>query len=140
MLIFALIVTFGVGRRFFPNTARRPLDLWYKLYDNIDVPIDEIEWDSKKAQVNLEKHGVSFETAQYVFSDPNRIWRFDRSESNASGEDRWQTIGQVGETLLVVHTERGEAKRLIMARLATKAERRSYNGYYQIDGKGWAEA
>ena len=31
-------------------------------------------------------------------------------------------------------------KRLISARLATKAERRAYNGYYQIDGSGWNKA
>ena len=104
------------------------------------MPIDGIEWDSKKARINLEKHGVSFETAQYIFSDPDRLLRFDRSESSTSGEERWQTIGQVGETLLVVHAEKGATKRLIMARLATKAERRSYNGYYQIDGKGWTKA
>ena len=104
------------------------------------MPIDGVEWDSKKAQINLKNHGVSFETAQYIFSDPQRLWRLDQSESNTSGEERWQTLGQVGETLLVVYTERGEAKRLIMARLATKAERRSYNGYYQIDGKGWTKA
>ena len=104
------------------------------------MPIDGIEWDSKKARINLEKHGVSFETAQYVFSDPQRLWRLDRSESNTSGEERWQTLGQVEETLLVVYTEREAAKRLIMARLATKAERRSYYGYYHIDGKGWTKA
>jgi len=110
------------------------------MYDNTDVPMDGIEWNSEKARTNLEKHGVSFETAQYIFSDPDRLCRFDRSEHNTSGEERWQTLGQVGETLFVVYTERKEAKRLIMARLATTAARRSYNGYHQIDGKGWAEA
>jgi uncharacterized DUF497 family protein len=104
------------------------------------MPTDGIEWDSEKAHANLKKHGVSFETAQYVFSDPQRLWRIDRSEGNISGDERWQTLGQVGETLLVVYAERETAKRLIMARLATKAERRSYNGYYQIDGKGWTKA
>ena len=29
---------------------------------------------------------------------------------------------------------------IISARLADKNDRRSYNGYYQIDGKGWAKA
>jgi uncharacterized DUF497 family protein len=42
--------------------------------------------------------------------------------------------------LLVVYTEKENTKRLIMARLATKAERRSYNGYYKINGKGWTKA
>jgi uncharacterized DUF497 family protein len=30
----------------------------------------KIEWDPKKAKSNLEKHGVSFEEAATVLSDP----------------------------------------------------------------------
>jgi uncharacterized DUF497 family protein len=45
-----------------------------------------------------------------------------------------------GKVLFAVYTERGERKRIISARLANKAERRSYNGHYQIDGKGWSKA
>jgi uncharacterized DUF497 family protein len=104
------------------------------------MPIDGIEWDSEKARINLLKHHVSFETAQYVFSDPERLERYDQSENNTSGEERWQTLGTVEDMLFVVHSETGMAKHLITARLATKAERKSYNGYYQIDGKGWAKA
>jgi uncharacterized DUF497 family protein len=104
------------------------------------MPIDGIEWDSKKARINLEKHGVSFETAQYVFSDTERLWRLDQSESNTSGEERWQTLGKVGKVLFVVYTERGKKNHIISARLADKNDRRSYNGYYQIDGKGWTKA
>ena len=39
------------------------------------MPIDGIEWDNKKARLNIETHRVSFETAQYVFSDPERLER-----------------------------------------------------------------
>jgi uncharacterized DUF497 family protein len=42
--------------------------------------------------------------------------------------------------LFVVYTERGEETRLVTAREAEKHERRSYNGYYYIDGKGWTKA
>ena len=121
------------------DPEERWLDKEYKKYDNIDMPIDGIEWDSEKARLNLQKHHVSFETAQYIFSDPERLERYDRSESNTSGEERWQTLGVVEDTLFVVYTETNTAKRLITARLATKAERKSYNGYYQIDGEGWAK-
>jgi uncharacterized DUF497 family protein len=38
---------------------------------------------------------------------------------------------------MVVYTEIGETKKIIPARLTGKAERRSYHGCYQIDGKGW---
>jgi len=110
------------------------------MYDNIDMPVNGIEWDSKKASINLEKHGVSFETAQYVFSDPERLERLDRSEGNTSGEERFQTLGMVGKVLFIVYTEHGKSKHIISARLADKNDRRSYNGYYQIDGKGWTKA
>ena len=29
-------------------------------------------WDDSKAACNIEKHGVSFELATYVFGDPTR--------------------------------------------------------------------
>jgi len=64
----------------------------------------------------------------------------DRSENNTSGEERWQTLGMAGKVLFAVYTERGEKKRIISARLANKAERRSYNGNYQFDGLGWSKA
>ena len=100
-----------------------------------------IEWDEDKNEKNKREHkGLGFEVAQYVFTDPERLERFDRSEENTSDEERWQTLGKVGTVLCVVYTERGKNKRIITARLASKAERRSYNGYYQIDGHGWSKA
>jgi uncharacterized DUF497 family protein len=104
------------------------------------MKLDGIEWDENKAVENFIKHKVSFETAQYVFFDPEKLERYDRSESNTSGENRWQVVGKVEDTLLVVYEDKTTEKRLITARLATKAERRSYNGYYRIDGKGWTRA
>jgi uncharacterized DUF497 family protein len=101
------------------------------------MPLPGIEWDEEKNEINKNLHRIAFEDAQYIFSDPARLERPDRSEGNTSGEERLQTLGMVGKVLFVAYTERGENKRLIMARLATKAERRSYNGYYQINGSGW---
>ncbi|GHV50943.1 hypothetical protein AGMMS49579_05370 [Spirochaetia bacterium] len=100
-----------------------------------------IEWDEDKNEQNKRDHeGLGFELAQYVFADPERLERLDRSEGNTSGEERWQAIGMYGKVMFTVYTERGENKRIISARLAEKAERRSYHGYYNIDGKGWAKA
>ena len=99
-----------------------------------------IEWDEEKNIRNKQEHHLSFETAQYVFADPERLERLDQSEENRSGEVRWQTLGLVRKILFVVYSENGENKRIISARVAEKDERRSYNGYYQIDGKGWAKA
>jgi uncharacterized DUF497 family protein len=99
-----------------------------------------IVWDEGKNADNKLRHRISFEVAQYVFADPERIERLDRSESNTSGETRWQTIGRVEKLFFVVYTERGEETRLITARAAEKPERRSYNGYYRIDNQGWSKA
>ena len=83
-----------------------------------------VVWDKKKAALNRQKHGVEFEDAALVFADENRIERYD--DEHSQDEDRWQVIGEVGEVLFVVYTERGEAFRLITARMATPAERRIY--------------
>jgi uncharacterized DUF497 family protein len=100
-----------------------------------------IEWDDDKNETNKREHeGLGFELAQLVFADPNRLERLDRSKHNTSGEERWQTLGMAGKVFFVVYTERGESKRIISARLANKAERRSYYGNYQIDGAGWSKA
>jgi uncharacterized DUF497 family protein len=69
----------------------------------------------------------------------------DRPErKNISGEERWQSLGMAEGVVFVVCTEREvegvNETRLITARLANKTERRSYNGYYRIDNKGWSKA
>ena len=110
------------------------------MYYTLFVEERRIVWDENKNIDNKLKHKIGFEDAQYVFADPDRIERLDRSESNKSGETRWQTIGKVGALLFVVYAESGEDTRIVSAREALKHERRSYNGYYQIDGKGWTEA
>jgi uncharacterized DUF497 family protein len=100
-----------------------------------------VEWDDDKNEANKWDHeGLDFELAQLVFADSNRLERIDRSKENRSGEECWQTLGMAGRVPFVVHTERGERKRIISALLTNKAERRGYNGHYQIDGKGWSKA
>jgi len=87
-------------------------------------------WDSQKNNINMKKHGISFEEAQEVFQDPLHLSildiRFDYFE------ERWITIGQtrIGKLTVVAHlffTERGEEViRIISAREATANERRQY--------------
>ena len=100
----------------------------------------EIEFDPEKAIINFKTHKIRFETASLVFTDPERIERRDDSESNTEGEERWQTLGMVKKVLFVVYTERGEKTRIISARAATKAEKRSYHGHDDYNRKGWAKA
>ena len=88
------------------------------------------EWDDKKAEINCRKHGIRFEEAALVFDDPLCVSEQDRVEG---GEQRWQTIGMIGDCLLllVAHTVRFEDEdieivRIISARRADRKERRRY--------------
>lgn len=88
------------------------------------------EWDPAKAESNLRKHHVSFETATRVFADPFAVVKQDRIEN---GEHRWQTLGIVEGylLLLVAHTIRDdedgtELIRIISARRAEPKERKRY--------------
>jgi uncharacterized DUF497 family protein len=100
----------------------------------------QIEFDPHKDAKNWAKHKLHFATAALVFADPMRIERIDDSSNNTSGEERWQTLGKVGEVLFIVYTERGEKIRLISARIATKAEKRSYYGFNPTDNKRWTNS
>lgn len=84
------------------------------------------EWDSTKAAKNLLKHRVAFEEASSVFYDPLAATGSDPDHSEA--EDRLITFGTstAGRLLVVAHTERAGAVRIISARLATPQERRIY--------------
>lgn len=87
------------------------------------------EWDLEKARTNLVKHGVSFELAQEVWTDPLQVVIPERIEG---GEQRWHAFGLVGAVviLVVVHAypdpdDEGRI-RIIGARKATREERKRY--------------
>lgn len=88
------------------------------------------EWDPKKAANNRRKHGIGFEQATLVFSDPLALSIYDEEHSEA--EERWITLGKTaGDVLVVVHTYREihdneTLIRIISARTATTHEQRQY--------------
>ncbi len=84
------------------------------------------EWDRDKARRNLRKHGVSFDEAVTVFYEPLSATFGDPDHS--VGEQRFITIGYSshGRLLVVSHTERRNATRIISARRATVLERRRH--------------
>ena len=85
-----------------------------------------VEWNDRKNEINIRKHGISFATAALVFSDKERIEYLDTVHSIE--EERYIVLGMVHKVLFVVYTEREDASRLISARLATPKERRIYDG------------
>ena len=89
----------------------------------------EFEWDSRKADANLKRHGVSFPEAQSVFYDDYALQFYD--EKHAEEEDRFVMLGTSNRSrvLVVVHCVRsGSTIRIISARKATANERRYYKG------------
>jgi uncharacterized protein len=86
----------------------------------------EFEWNLDKAELNIEKHGVSFQEATTVFNDSLSVTFPDPDHS--IGENRYVIIGvsRFGQLLVVAHTDRGEKVRIISARKATRQEKRFY--------------
>jgi uncharacterized protein len=84
------------------------------------------EWDDQKSKANQKKHGVSFQEALTVFSDPLSITVIDPEHSET--EYRFIDIGlaESGRVLVVSYTERGTHIRIISSRPALPAERRIY--------------
>ncbi len=87
------------------------------------------EWNMDKDAENKKIHKVSFQEACSVFTDSHMLSKFDKDHSD--DEDRWITMGDTGDKLLVViHTFRTtndvESVRIISARGATTEERRQY--------------
>lgn len=88
--------------------------------------LDGFEWDSNKAEINIRKHGVTFEEATTVFYDDFALFMPDPDHS--FDEERFLLLGlsEKNRTLVVVHCERDQNIRLISARRATLRETKQY--------------
>ena len=86
------------------------------------------DWNPRKAQANLAKHGVSFEEAQTVFLDDNA--RLINDPDHSDVEERFVLLGYSfqGRCLIVHHCyrESDAVIRLISARRATAHEEEEY--------------
>jgi hypothetical protein len=91
----------------------------------------QFEWDKGKAAANLQKHGLSFDLAAMVFSDPRLLSAADLEHSES--EEHWFSIGMsssgamVSVVYLWAESDPQTTKvRLISARAATRNEIRRY--------------
>lgn len=86
------------------------------------------EWDERKNRTNRAKHGVWFEEAQSVFTDPDGHLFSDPEHSQE--EERLVLLGMssAARVLVVVHCYRDANSliRIISARKATRKEVRFY--------------
>jgi uncharacterized DUF497 family protein len=83
-------------------------------------------WETRKAEGNYRKHGVSFAEAATAFEDPLSITVADPDHS--ASEERFILVGRSKYQHLVVvaHVERRDAIRIISARPASRREREIY--------------
>jgi uncharacterized DUF497 family protein len=80
------------------------------------------DWDARKSELNLAKHGIDFDNAIEVFYGPILLRQSDRNQ-----EKRWVAIGHSEDRLIaVVFTRRTDVIRIIPARRARKNEERDY--------------
>jgi len=85
------------------------------------------EWDEKKRESNLAKHGLDFVAARQFFDGRDVI---DLS-ANFKAEQRILTVGMLnGKFYTVVWTRRGMRRRIISFRRSRNAEERKYKNLY----------
>jgi uncharacterized protein len=86
------------------------------------------EWDERKNEVNIDKHGFDFADAYRIFALPMAV---ELDERDDYGEDRWIGTGMLdGRVAVVVYTEPDEeTTRIISLRKALSYERKNYEQY-----------
>jgi uncharacterized DUF497 family protein len=80
------------------------------------------EWDGRKRQINLAKHGLDFRRAGEVFAGNTYTKASVRGD-----ERRWMTVGLLAGVLVaMIWTRRDDAIRIISLRRARREERQHY--------------
>jgi uncharacterized DUF497 family protein len=90
-------------------------------------------WDIRKAILNFEKHGVSFEEAVTTFDDENGLDWADLEHSDVEDRRKRLARSDPGRLLITVYTTRRlsngkETTRIISSRRASPRERKAYDG------------
>ena len=85
----------------------------------------QFERDDARARASVARHGIDFAVAQRVFDGPV-LTRPDTRRDH--GEARHVSVRRLGRAVIVAaHATRGDRRRLISARPASRRERRSCN-------------
>lgn len=90
----------------------------------------QFEWDDRKNEINIGKHGFDFADADRIFDLPLLV---ELDERDDYGEDRWMGIGLLdGRVIVVIFTEpTANTIRVISLRKALSHERKRYEQYLQ---------
>ena len=85
----------------------------------------QFEWDDAKSQANRRKHGLDFADAPLVFGERTLTFEDLRQPYD---EPRHLTVGTLaGRMVIIAHTLRGDATRIISMRKANAREKRRYS-------------
>jgi uncharacterized DUF497 family protein len=84
----------------------------------------KFEWDHAKNRKNLAKHGLSFGDAGQVLAGPCVTFEDDRFDY---GEERLIALGLLaGRLVVIAHSPRDEATRIISMRKGNRREQEIY--------------
>ena len=88
----------------------------------------DFEWDDRKNDVNVLKHGISFTEATTAFFDPRALIIDDPDHSVAEARFILMGLSESLRLLVVIHCYRENtgSVRIISARKATRHESRQY--------------
>jgi len=86
----------------------------------------KFEWDPRKNNTNLIKHGINFEEAISVFNDVYAIIINDRFHSTEEYREIILGKSKNNHLLYVVFVEKTNSIRIISARKLTSSERKRY--------------
>ena len=81
----------------------------------------DFEWDTGKDEATRRERNISLRSGVAIFAGRVVEWEDRRRDY---GETRMRAVGQVGEAILhVVYTDRGQTRRIISVRIASRKER-----------------
>ncbi len=85
----------------------------------------DFEFDRRKSQVNMKKHGIDFVEAQALWEDPDRI----EIPAKTTEEPRFILIGKISDKhWSSIFTYRREMIRIISVRRSRREEIEIYEG------------
>jgi uncharacterized DUF497 family protein len=85
----------------------------------------DFEFDKRKSQVNMKKHGIDFVEAQALWEDPDRI----EIPAKTTEEPRFILIGKISDKhWSSIFTYRREKIRIISVRRSRREEIEIYEG------------
>ena len=99
-------------------------------HQNVTTIKMKIEYDRLKRLETLESRGLDFDDAPLLFASSRRItWPDSRQDY---GEAREITMGELaGRLVIMVHTRRGAATRIISMRKANEREQRWFEKQFE---------